>query len=253
MSSPLEDAVSALPLPSGWRVRVQIRPRRRTLGIEVSPDGSVLLAVPADAEVKEVTETLLSSVDRVAKAVRRRVAEGAEHPVKELVDGEHFSYLGRSYRLRLREELEARVRLVNGWLELPVRKGEQAGKQAIIDWYTARGERWCKEHVRALANRAGMPVPSVRVRGLGTRWGERSANGSIALHWAVMQMSPPMIELVLAHELTHLRTARHSPIFREQLAMLVPGLEVLERQLAAEGQAAWLGQVREVTQPSVSA
>ncbi|TDC10484.1 DUF45 domain-containing protein [Nonomuraea longispora] len=69
-----------------------MRPRRRTLGIEVSPDGSVLLAVPTDADVKEVAETLLSNVDRVAKAVRRRMEQGAEPPVKELVDGEHFSY-----------------------------------------------------------------------------------------------------------------------------------------------------------------
>ncbi|MFD8556387.1 M48 family metallopeptidase [Streptosporangium canum] len=233
-----------------WRVRVRIRPRRRTLGIEVAPDGSVLLAVPADADVKEITETLLANIDRVARAVRRRTAEGAEQPVKELVDGEHFSYLGRSYRLRLQEEPEARVRLVSGWLELPVGEGASAGRRAIVDWYTARGRRWCKEHVSALASRAGVPVPSVGVRDLGGRWGERRTDGSIALHWAVMQMSPPLIELVLAHELTHLRTARHSPVFREQLAMLVPGLEGLERQLAVEAQVVWRGHVREVVRSS---
>jgi predicted metal-dependent hydrolase len=222
------------------------------LGIEVASDGSVLLAVPVDADVEEIIETLLANMDRVARAVRRRTAVGAEHPMKELVDGEHFSYLGRSYRLRLVEEPEARVRLVNGWLELPVGEGALGGKRAIINWYTARGERWCKEHVSALASRAGASVSSVTVRDLGGRWGERRADDSIALHWAVMQMSPPLIELVLAHELTHLKTARHSPAFREQLAMLVPGLEALERQLTVEGQAAWLGHVREVAQPLIS-
>ncbi|MFF0244341.1 M48 family metallopeptidase [Streptosporangium sandarakinum] len=251
MSSPLERAVSALPLPPGWRIRVQIRPRRRTLGIEVASDGSVLLAVPVDADVEEVTETLLSNVDRVARAVRRRVAEGAEQPVKELVDGEHFSYLGRSYRLRLREEPKARVRLVGGWLELPVNEGVPVGKQAIIDWYTTRCLRWCKEHVSALASRAGVPVPAVKVLDLGNRWGERRADGSINLHWAVMQMSSPLIELVLAHELTHLRTARHSVAFKEQLTMLVPGLESLERQLAAEEKAAWRGHVRVTARPLI--
>jgi predicted metal-dependent hydrolase len=187
----------------------------------------------------------------VANAVRRRLAQGAEHPAKELVDGEHFSYLGRSYRLRLREEPDVQVRLVNGWLQLPVGEGLLSARDVIIEWYTARGERWSNEHVGALASRAGVPVPAVMVGNLGSKWGERRADGSIALHWAVMQMPPPLIELVLAHELTHLRTAKHSPAFRRQLGMLIPCLEALERQLVAEGQAVWLGQVGQVAQPSI--
>jgi predicted metal-dependent hydrolase len=83
------------------------------------------------------------------------------------------------------------------------------------------------------------------MRDMRGRWGERRPDGGIALHWAVMQMSAPLIELALAHELTHLRTARHSPAFREQLATLIPGLDALERQLAIEGRAVWLGHVRQ--------
>jgi predicted metal-dependent hydrolase len=137
----------ALDLPPEWRVRVQVRPRRRTLGIEVAPDGSVLLAVPANAVEQEITDTLRANLDRVARAVRRKAAEGAEHPVKELVDGEHFSYLGRSHRLRLREDSDGQVRLVGGWLELPVCEGVLPSAQTIIDWYIARGDRWCRGEV----------------------------------------------------------------------------------------------------------
>jgi predicted metal-dependent hydrolase len=243
----LDRALSALDLPPEWNVRIQIRPRRRTLGIEVAPDGSVLLAVPPDADEQEIIDVLRANLDRVARAVRRRKAAGADHPVKELVEGEHFGYLGRTYRLRLREAMTSGVRLNGGWLELPIKDGLSPVPRPLIEWYATRTEHWCRRHAGALASRAGVTLPPVTIRNLRGRWGERRADGGIALHWAVIQMSAPLVELVLAHELTHLHTARHSPDFRRRLAMLVPGLGETEQQLAREGQQVWLGHVRETT------
>ncbi|MFE1896252.1 YgjP-like metallopeptidase domain-containing protein [Streptomyces yangpuensis] len=97
MSTSVQHAIAALPLPEGWSWRVESRPRRRTLGIEVTPDGEVLFAVPADADPRAVAAAVRSRLPRLAGEVRRRRARPPE-PVKELVGGSSYPYLGRRYR-----------------------------------------------------------------------------------------------------------------------------------------------------------
>jgi predicted metal-dependent hydrolase len=244
MESRLERSVAALGLPPEWRVRVQRRPRRATLGVEVDADGAVTLAVPENATPEDVVKALQGQVGRVARAVARRKAAGARHPVKELVDGEHFDYLGRAYRLRLTASESPKVALHGDWLELGVAAGARPQARNLIDWYTARGEEWVRKSFSALARSAGVTPPVVTVRNLGARWGLRLKDGRIAVHWATFQLPPSLVELVAAHELTHVRFGRHSTAFRQQLRKLVPDLAVRERLLADMERLAWLGEVR---------
>ncbi|MCW5250520.1 M48 family metallopeptidase [Streptomyces sp. SHP 1-2] len=245
MSSPLEDAISDIGLPSEWHVTVEIRPRRSTLGIEVHPDGSVLVAVPEGVDTHEVVATLRGQADRIARAVAGRIAVGGEHPVKELVDGEHFSYLGRTYRLRLTEPAGQPVRLHGDWLELAVEPNGRPQGAALVEWYTAQGEAWIRNSTASFARGAGVSTPQARVCDLGVRWGMRGRDGRIAVHWAAFQLPQPLIELILAHELTHLRVGKHSSLFRQELRKLVPELSARERWLADVASEVWLGATRQ--------
>ncbi|MGW1045175.1 M48 family metallopeptidase [Streptomyces sp. NPDC002547] len=246
MSSSLEEAISAIGLPPEWHVTVEVRPRRSTLGIEVHPDGSVLVAVPEGVDADEIVPILRRQADRVARAVAGRIATGGDHPVKELVDGEHFSYLGRTYRLRLTEPAEQPVRLHGDWLELAVERNGRPRETWLVEWYTAQGEAWIRDSTASFARGAGVPTPQTRVCDLGSRWGMRGRDGRIAVHWAAFQLPQPLIELILAHELTHLRLGRHSALFRQELRKLVPELSVRERWLADVGSEVWLGATRQL-------
>ncbi|MFI0789595.1 M48 family metallopeptidase [Streptomyces lydicus] len=245
MSSPLEQAILDIGLPPEWHVAVEVRPRRSTLGIEVHPDGSVLIAVPEGVDTHEIVPILRGQADRIARAVAGRIAIGGVHPVKELVDGEHFSYLGRTYRLRLTEPAEQPVRLHGDWLELAVEPNGRPRGTALVAWYTAQGEAWIRDSVASFARGAGVPTPQTRVSDLGARWGVRERDGRIAVHWATFQLAQPLIELILAHELTHLRVGKHSSLFRQELRKLVPELSARERWLADVGSEVWLGATRQ--------
>jgi predicted metal-dependent hydrolase len=241
-----EYAIAELGLPPEWRVSIEFR-RRNTLGIEVRAGGTVTLSIPETAAPEEIACLLAGQVDRMARAVARHGRTAATHPVKELVDGEHFDYLGRTYRLRTVNSIESPVvRLVDDWIELTTRHGAEPCSELLISWYTRRGKEWIASVLPRLARAAGTRPPDTAIRDLGTRWGLREPSGRIAIHWAVVQLPPALIELVLAHELTHLRVNKHSPAFRRELGKLVPDLTSRERLLAELGASAWLGALRDV-------
>ncbi|MFD8987604.1 M48 family metallopeptidase [Streptomyces goshikiensis] len=244
MSTSVQQAIAALPLPEGWSWRVESRPRRRTLGIDVTPDGEVLFAVPADADPRAVAAAVRSRLPRLADEVRRRRARPAE-PVKELVGGSSFAYLGRRYRLRpVPADPEARVRLRAGWLELPERGTPVAGAEALADWYTERGRQWLGSRAPSVALRIGVRPSGVTVSDLGPRWGSCTPDGLITVHWAVLQMPADLVDFVLIHELCHVKEPGHGPGFRREMSLALSDYERREAWFEQEEPFLWRGAVR---------
>ncbi len=220
-----------------------MRPRRRTLGIEINEDGGVLFAVPSDADPQAVADAVRSRLPRIADEVERRRHGGGE-PVKEMVGGTSFAYLGRRHRLKVMPaDPDRRVRLHQGWLELPRPGSPQEGARLIADWYTARGDRWVTTRAAPLAARAGAVPKRVAVRDLGERWGACAPDGSITVHWALMQLPPRLVDLVLVHELTHLTVAAHGVPFRRRMRLVLEDLEELEHHFAQAESSLWRGAV----------
>jgi predicted metal-dependent hydrolase len=223
-----------------------VRPRRRTLGIEIAPDGSVLFAVPEGADPQAVAEAVRSRLPRLAHEVTRRRARAGE-PVKELIGGTGFSYLGRRHRLRTVDPpgggVRPEVRLRQGWLELPTPVDDREGARLIAAWYTTRGARWLAARTPPLATRVGVALPQVAVDDLGSRWGSCGPQGVITVHWAVMQLPPALIDLVLVHELVHLEVPGHGAEFRRRVRLALPDADERERRFEAEDPLLWRGAV----------
>lgn len=237
----VESALAALPLPGGWTWRVSLRPRRRTLGIEIAEDGGVLFCVPADASPHSVADAVRSRLPKLAMEVSRRQRQ-APQPVKLLVTGTAVNYLSRRYRLRITDgSADASARLRHGWLEVPGGDGREAARQRIAAWYTARGTRWLTARLPPLADRMAVPVPVVAARELHHRWGACHPVRGLSVHWAVMQLPPELIDYVLAHELAHLKTPGHGAVFQRELRNALPDADELAQRFRAEESRMWRG------------
>ena len=75
--------------------------RRRTVGITVDRDGSLLLHAPAGAKPDAVAAWAWSKRGWVFRKLADKHLLLAATPAKEFVTGEGFDYLGRHYRLQL--------------------------------------------------------------------------------------------------------------------------------------------------------
>jgi predicted metal-dependent hydrolase len=83
----------------------------------------------------------------------------------------------------------------------------------------------------------------VKVNGLGQRWGKRTKNGEIVLHWAVFQLPAHLIDLVLVHELAHLAQPHHGGAFRQLVGRLLPDHLERSEEIAVAGRHIWLGNI----------
>lgn len=90
----------------------------------------------------------------------------------------------------------------------------------------------------------GVSPKALLVRDLGPSGGTCSPDGTITVHWAVLQLPVALVDLVLVHELCHLRATGHGTAFRGHLRRVLPDVDERERLFEAEEPRLWRGVVR---------
>jgi len=210
--------------------------RRARLTME--RDGSLTLRAAADVSPDELRAFVASRRRWIYRKLAEKEALSYTPVTKELTNGEGFAYLGRSSRLLIADS--DRVKLQHGRLLLPLSQRDQ-GHDAIIAWYRERGRAWLPKRVRDWATRLRVEIVDLDVRDLGHKWGSADPQGRVAIHWATMQLRPPLIDYVLAHELAHLREPHHGPAFWHLVARVQPDYEDRKAELAEHGATLWVG------------
>lgn len=222
--------------------RVKRSERRRTVGVTVERDASLVAHLPKDTDVGkavELIETRLVWVhDKLKAHTGTELRDVFRRP--DFVDGEGFHFLGKHYRLKLIDadpsgEPVPTVRFVGDRL-LFRREQVTAGEKRIAEHYA----RAAHPYLNAAAGRwkriVGVePARFVQVMDLGFRWGSCSADGTLNFHWRVMQLPPQVIDYVVVHELAHLRIPDHSPAFWQEVGRVLPGYELHKDWLRERG------------------
>lgn len=212
----------------------------RRAKLTVESDGSLHLVAGADVNTQELQEFLESK----RKWIYTRLSEKQEllrvAVDRELVNGECYQYLGRNYSLRIVDADCDRVRMRGGRLEYPANLLELR-MSPIVNWYQESGRSWVTPRIGELAQRIRVMPSAVEVTDLGRKWGSANSEGRVRLHWAVFQLSPVLIDYVVAHELAHLREPNHGPAFRQLLNRAMPDYVDRKVKLARVGAGLWLG------------
>ena len=222
---------------------------RKTIEIVVERDASLVLKAPPTATIERAQQFVTAKRPWVYRKLAEKDALTGPPVAKQFVAGEGFAYLGRSYRLTLTTDTEAKegVHLERGRFHLLASSAHE-GATAMRHWYTKVGGQWLRHRIRPWAARLGEAVVEVDVRDLGYRWGSaRPAAGPqrINVHWATLQLPPSLIDYVLVHELAHLQEINHTPDFWKIAARLMPTYETHKTTLATIGKTIWLGSVAE--------
>lgn len=186
--------------------------------IHVHPDGVVEVEAPPNREptiiqaaVQKRARWIFDNLDS-AKDARTYALP------REYVGGETHFYLGRRYRLLVREERAApsSVKLVRGCIEIVAPVADQAAiKRRLCHWYRVRAQDYFRRrlnHITASIDWLYVSPPMKLVR-MEHQWGSCSPAGSINLNPALIRAPRHCIDYVLLHEICHLKEHNHSKKF----------------------------------------
>jgi hypothetical protein len=230
---------------AGLDFEVQLSSSRRSIGITVDRDGSLIVKAPNECDEVELAAFAQDKRMWVYKKLAEKDLLLSHRPPKEFVSGEGFAYLGRSHRLLLVDRHGSPVKLESGRLVMRRDVAERGlGAAAMIDWYRARALRWLPRRVEPWAQRMGVSPAVINVSDLGYRWGSLGKESRLNLHWAAIQLRPALLDYIIVHELAHIVEPRHTAAFWLRVERTLPAFEGVKSELARLGGTLWLGDAK---------
>ncbi|MBD2438101.1 M48 family metallopeptidase [Nostoc sp. FACHB-110] len=210
--------------------------KRRTVGITVERDGQLVLASPPGVPIETLEKIVNKKRYWIYSRLIKKESFNAPANVKEYVSGEGFYYLGRSYRLKIVDELQKQplLKLYQSRFELQ-RQAQAQGRENFIQWYRQHLQTILEQQIATLIKRVSASPRSIQVRELGNHWGSCGHTGDLYFHWRVAMLPRTMIEYLVVHELVHLIEPHHNSAFWERVERIVPNYQERKQWLAENG------------------
>ena len=207
--------------------------QRKTLGIYVHPNGSVLLKAPIDADTETIRQKIHHRAAWILRQKRYFESFGTPTTERQYISGESHLYLGRQYMLRVTESNRNTVNYTNNILEIECRKKEEAGK-VLQKWYTERAKIKIPEysnHIIEQFSSYNVQPRTISIRKMEKRWGYCTKNGDIYINPKLICAPICCIEYVITHEMCHLIHRNHSKEFYSLLSTMMPHWEKWKTKL----------------------
>ncbi len=228
------------------------RAKRKSIGFVIGPEGLVVRAPrwtplhEVDAALQEkgawILRKLQESRERQSRAHSARVEwrDGVGIPylgqtITVLLDPTH-GFSGRGAQLKDSASGSHAQALHVG---LPKAATAEQIRDAVQAWLMRAAAAHFKERVDHFTPLLGVHWTKLRLSNAGTRWGSASADGTIRLNWRLIHFRQPVIDYVVAHELSHLRVMDHSANFWNTVATVVPDYQSLRAQLKEDAIPKW--------------
>lgn len=172
-----------------------IRSKRKTLAVQITPDGRVIVRAPLRYPQREIDRFLKERADWIRvhreRALKRQAQQQA-HPVNALTDEQ----------LR---DLKRRAHIA-----IPPR-------------------------VAYFAPLVGVTYGKITVRSQKTRWGSCSSAGNLNFNCLLLLAPPEVLDYVVVHELCHRKHMNHSPLFWSEVGRVLPGYKGNKKWLRENG------------------
>ena len=234
----------AAPLPGMRRIQLQehaldyrlIRSKRRSIGFLIDEEGLRITApkwvtvAEIDLAIREKQRWIFSKLNEQHERYSKRL-----QPALQWQDGASLPYLGRDITLRIRPSHAGGVSFDEASQELavslPAGASEQQLKDRVLGWLQLRAKAIFAERLPLYAEKLDVRYRSFALSSATTQWGSCTAEGRIRLNWRLVHFSLPLIDYVIAHELSHLREMNHSPRFWATVQSVFPEFQEARKAL----------------------
>lgn len=201
------------------------RTNRKTLSIEVRPDGSVQVVAPQDTPEHEIRWRVEKRGAWIVRQQRELARLPPPLPPRLHVSGESWRYLGRQHRLRVMPGRPEDVRVTRGELLVTVSSPDRVEK-VLGGWLRHRAESVLEGRMAACLERAAhfgiRHSGAFSLRQMRTQWGSCTRSGRLTFNPWLVQAPTECIDYVILHELCHLQEFNHSAAYYRLLGRVLP-------------------------------
>jgi predicted metal-dependent hydrolase len=209
---------------------------RRTLGISVLPDSSVIVRVPYRTSEKTINRLVQEKAKWIIKHRDNYRSQDHNKLNRLYINGEKFLFRGIETVLIIEKSKKPFVRFNGGTIELGLEKTEDAKaiKKLLYKGYKDEANIILPMILNKMLirheNQAFKPTGLV-IRTMKRRWGSCSNKGKITLSTELIKLPDLYIEYVIIHELCHLRHHNHGTGYYKLLSELFPEWRSVRKEL----------------------
>ena len=193
---------------------------RKTISIYVEPNGQVKILAPQGITSNKLKDILEIKSYWIYKSLAELSALNKNKTKRELVDGEGFLFLGKSYRLKIDKNLNKPLFLGDDYFYLDEKHISKA-KNLFINFYKDKGLNYIPERICFFEKKMGVSSKPIRLMELKNRWASCSEK-HLNFHWKTMLAPPTVVDYVLVHELSHLIEPKHNKAFWSIIESVMP-------------------------------
>ena len=224
--------------------KIKRRSGRTTAELALDPGKGVVVTCPPELSEERVQRLVIRKAPWILRKLKRAKQVVREPPSREYVSGETFFYLGKGYRLKVIEDESVYpfdIRLTGGrfMVRIPpvsdVHPREIMVSSALRSWFTRGSEKRLNERVSAYTSKVGVEPKAVVVKNQMKRWGSCTSEGILYLNWRIIMAPMSVVDYVIVHELTHMRTPDHSSAFWKDVGKVLSDYERRKEWLRVNG------------------
>ena len=201
--------------------------RRKSIGITVMPDLTVLVKAPEGAALEKVKAVVEKKASWIIKQQQFFLSFQPKMPHRKFVSGETHLYLGRGYKLKVVQHTKNSVSF-NAREILVYTKPGSSVRHVLQQWYKERAKQKFAEIADPLIERFEkyhVAPSNIYLQEMPNRWGSCTPKGKIILNPQLIMAPKACIEYVIIHELCHLIHKNHTLHFFQLQAKEMPDWE----------------------------
>lgn len=201
-----------------------IRSKRKTLSIEITLQGEVLVRIPMGSKMEDVQRLVESKGSWIQKK-RAEMLSKKQVEEKRYEDGTTLYYLGDAIQLKIERQNKntMSIQVIDKQMLLRLPESFNGSIKPILEeWYYKEAAKEIGVRVSKYATRIGVCYQRITLKDQKTRWGSCSSRGNLNFNYRLIMAPPEVIDYVVVHELCHLLHMNHSSLFWGAVEAVMP-------------------------------
>lgn len=224
-----------------------LRSKRRSIGFLINEEG-LRVTAPKWITLSEIEDSIAQKQRWILTKLRERQQREAQiaQSQQQWCDGATLLYLGSTITLRLTSAPTPSIHYAADEKELLIAMAGEFNasevKEFVHKWLQEEAKRLFTLRLPIYAEKLAVNYRSLTLSSATTQWGSCTVDGKIRLNWRLIHCALPLIDYVIAHELSHRREMNHSPRFWATVQSVFPDFAAARKQLREQARNGMLGE-----------